>query len=77
MLLSREAYDPLSLSFYLKARAANYLDQVLDLIRSPYPSSPEGRSLFQDLDRSLLYYLNCLIEYGIGSCCEAIAIGIW
>lgn len=62
--------------FYLQARAAIWLDRVLDTVRSPGTATPEGRILLHHLDRGLLVFLRILVQLGMGSCCEAIAIGL-
>jgi hypothetical protein len=62
--------------FYLQARAAVWLDRVLDIVRSPSTTTPEGRFRLQHLDRGLLGFLRLLVQLGMGSCCEAIAIGL-
>jgi hypothetical protein len=71
-----ELEDPLSISFYYEARAATFLDQVLTLVHDPDSLSPEGRLPFQPLDRSLLLFIKSLIQQNLGSCCEAVAIGL-
>jgi hypothetical protein len=68
--------DPSSIAFSSEARAAIFLDQVLDLIRSPTTNSPEGRLVFQAVDRSLLLFMKGLIEQYLGACCEAVSISI-
>jgi hypothetical protein len=62
--------------FYLQARAAIWLDRVLDVMRSPSTATPEGRIRLQHLDRGLLVFLRLLVQLGMGTCCEAIAIGL-
>jgi hypothetical protein len=69
-----ETYDPSSISFYCEARAALFLDQVLDLIRSGTAISSKEQQLFQSLDHTLLEFLKSLIEQHLGACCEAVAI---
>ena len=74
--LPSELADPSSISFYCEARSAVFLDQVLDLVRNPCNESSEKRLLFQAVDRNLLGFLKSLIEQCLGSCCEAVAIGL-
>lgn len=62
--------------FYLQSRPAIWLDRVLDVVRSPSTSTPEGRIRLQNLDRGLLVFLRLLVQLGMGTCCEAIAIGL-
>ncbi|CRG91993.1 hypothetical protein PISL3812_09047 [Talaromyces islandicus] len=62
--------------FYLQARAAIWLDRVLDMVRNPSTATPEGRVRLQHLDRGLLGFLRLLVQLGMGSCCEAIAIAL-
>jgi hypothetical protein len=73
---SLENYDLISISFYCEARAANFLDQVLDLIRNGSTHSSKNQLTFQSLDRSLLMFLKSLIEQHLGTCCEAVIIGV-
>ncbi|OJJ44382.1 hypothetical protein ASPZODRAFT_135200 [Penicilliopsis zonata CBS 506.65] len=75
-IVSNIDLDPLYASFYLQARAATWLELVLDVTRSPQTRSSEGRLRFQNLDRGLLLFLMTLVQLGLGSCCEAIAISL-
>ncbi|PWY82111.1 hypothetical protein BO70DRAFT_259030, partial [Aspergillus heteromorphus CBS 117.55] len=75
-LMPKVLLDPHYPSFYLQARAALWLDRVLQLVRSPTATSPEGRMRFQTLDRGLLHFLRILVQLGLGTCCEAISIGM-
>ena len=68
--------DPLSVSFYYQGRAAAFLDQVLDLIRNNATSPSKNWLGFQALDRSLLNFVKLLVGKYLGSCCEAVAIGV-
>ena len=43
---SLESYDLISISFYCEARAANFLDQVLDLIRNGSTHSSKKQLTF-------------------------------
>ncbi|KAE9371718.1 hypothetical protein N431DRAFT_484197 [Stipitochalara longipes BDJ] len=74
--LGREINDPLSISFYYEVRAATFLDQVLDFIRNNTTTPSKNWLGFQALDRSLLNFLKSLIEQYLGSCCEAVAVGV-
>lgn len=74
--LPPELADPSSISFYCEARSAIFLDQVLHLVRTPRDESSEQRVPFQAVDRNLLSFLKSLLEQYLGSCCEAVAIGL-
>ena len=71
-----EIADPSSISFYCEARSAVFLDRVLHLVRTPCDESSEQRLLFQAVDCNLLSFLKSLLEQYLGSCCEAVAIGL-
>lgn len=71
---SLHVQDPLSASFYLEAQAAVFLDRVLDLIQNTDTMSQGSRLSFQALDKSLLLFIRYLIQLGLGTCCEAVAI---
>lgn len=70
------AVDKHYVSFHLQARAAIWLDVVLDLVRSPKITTPAGRVRFRTVDKELLQFLTILFELGVGACCEAIAIAL-
>jgi Fungal Zn(2)-Cys(6) binuclear cluster domain/Fungal specific transcription factor domain len=63
-------------SFHLQARAAIWLDLVLDLVRSPVITTSSGRLRFEAVDQGLLQFLSVLFEFGMGVCCEAISISL-
>lgn len=68
--------DPHYLAYHLQARAAIWLELVLRVVRDPEVTSPAGRQRFQAVDRGLLRYLTLILGLGMGTCCEAIAIGL-
>ena len=63
-------------AYNLQARSAVWLELVLRVVRDPEVMSPAGRLRFQVVDRGLLQYLTIIIGLGMGTCCEAIAIGL-
>lgn len=78
-LESARAYltiDPHYFAYHLQARAALWLELVLRVVRDPEAMSPAGRLRFQKVDRGLLQYLTIILGFGMGTCCEAIAIGL-
>ena len=77
LALSSEIGDAPSVSFYFQTRSAIYLDQVIHHIKSNADSPSKSWLSFQVLDRSLLNFLKSLIEQSLGSCCEAVAVGVW
>jgi hypothetical protein len=74
--LPSELEDPGSISFYCEAQSAVFLDQVLHLVRDPCNAPSEKRPLFQAINRNILVFLKFLIVQCLGSCCEAVAIGL-
>jgi len=76
LALSSDTNNAPSVSFYFQTRAATYLDQVIDLIQSNGTSPTKDWLSFQILDRSLLNFLKSLVGQYLGSCCEAVAVGV-
>jgi hypothetical protein len=73
-MLPRIAQDRHYAAFYLRARAAVWLDLVLEMVNHNHSSSIDGRMTFRKLDNGLIRFLGILVQLGMGSCCEAIAI---
>uniref|UniRef100_A0A093V5K4 Uncharacterized protein n=1 Tax=Talaromyces marneffei PM1 TaxID=1077442 RepID=A0A093V5K4_TALMA len=63
-------------AYHLQARAAIWLELVLRVVRDPNAITAAGRLRFQAVDRGLLRYLTIILGLGMGTCCEAIAIGL-
>ena len=68
--------DPHYFAYHLQARAAVWLELVLQVVRDPGVTTSVGRERFRVVDRGLLHFLTIIIGLGIGFCCEAIAIGL-
>ena len=75
-IIPKLAIDSHYPAFYLQARAAIWLDWVLEIVQSPVVASEESRLHFQAVDRGLVQFLRILVQLGLGTCCEAIAIGL-
>ncbi|PYI08382.1 hypothetical protein BO78DRAFT_416836 [Aspergillus sclerotiicarbonarius CBS 121057] len=75
-IIPKLAIDSHYPAFYLQARAAIWLDHVLEIVHSSPVISKEGRLHFQAVDRGLVHFLRILVQLGMGTCCEAIAIGL-
>ncbi|PWY93064.1 hypothetical protein BO94DRAFT_511988 [Aspergillus sclerotioniger CBS 115572] len=75
-IMPKLAIDSHYPAFYLQAKAAIWLDRVLEIVQSPVVASEEGLSHFQAVDRGLVQFLRILVQLGMGTCCEAIAIAL-